>query len=133
MPSDSNALIDLVALWPIAAAAFLAVTSVRVLTLPMRVARREAAASAALTLLAAAGLWVWLSSDADAYNNGSSHLDHMSRANLSLAALGLLASLVLAIAAIRRPRRWLISAALAVGALACLAQTYGFLGYTTPG
>jgi hypothetical protein len=32
-----------------------------------------------------------------------------------------------------RSGRLLLTAALAVSALACLAQTYGFLGYTTSG
>jgi hypothetical protein len=41
--------------------------------------------------------------------------------------------LVLTLAAIRSPRRTLVAAALAMSALACLAQTYAFLGYTTPG
>lgn len=86
-----------------------------------------------IALLAAAGLWVWLRSEATIYDDGSSHLDHMSGANVSLALLALAAALVLAGAAIRTPRRSLVAAALAMSAIACLAQTYGFFGYTTPG
>ena len=57
----------------------------------------------------------------------------MSDAHLTVALLALAAGLVLRLAAIRRPRRALVATALAMGALACLAQTYRFLGYTTPG
>ena len=57
----------------------------------------------------------------------------MSGANLAVALIALGAALVLTLAAIRSPRRTLVAAALAMSALACLAQTYAFLGYTTPG
>ncbi len=103
------------------------------ITAPARAVRRMAVASAGVALLTAAGLWAWLRSDATIYDDGSSHLDHMSGANLSLAVLPLAAAIVLVVVAIRTPRRSLVAAALAMSALACLAQTYGFLGYTTPG
>jgi hypothetical protein len=133
MPADSSVVTDLIALWPVVAAVGLAVDAIRVLTAPARLARRLALAGAAATLLAAAGLWVWLRSDAGAYRDGSTHLDHVSRSNLALAVLALAPALVVSVAAIRTARRSLIAAALAMSALACLAQTYGFLGYTTPG
>jgi hypothetical protein len=133
MTPDSSGITDLIALWPVVAAAALAIAAIRVLTVPARVVRRMAVAGGAVVLLAAAGLWVWLGSDAGAYHDGSSHLDHMSGANIALALLALAAALVVAVAAIRRPSRTLVAAALAMSALACVAQTYGFLGYTTPG
>jgi len=131
---DSNTATDLIALGPVVAAVALAGAAIRVLTAPARAVRRFAVVGAGVTLLAAAGLWVWLKSDAGVYHDGSSHLDHMTDGNLAIAVLALAAALVLAVAAIRRPSRTLVAAALAMSALACLAQTYdGFLGYTTPG
>ena len=96
-------------------------------------ARRIAVVGIGLTALAAAGLWVWLLSEADRYDDGSRHLDHVSSSNLVLAAAGGAVAIALGLAALRRPSRRLLAAALAVSALACLAQTYGFLGYTTSG
>ena len=57
----------------------------------------------------------------------------MNSSNVALAVVAPAAALVLSVAAIRTARRSLVAAALAASALACLAQTYGFLGYTTPG
>jgi hypothetical protein len=98
----------------------------------MRAARRIAVVGIGLTALAAAGLWVWLLSEADRYHDGSTHLDHVSSSNLVLAAAGGAVAIALGFAALRKPSRRLLASALAVSALACLAQTYGFLGYTPP-
>jgi hypothetical protein len=86
-----------------------------------------------LTALAAAGLWLWLLSDATRYDDGSTHLDHMTGSNLVLAAAAGVVAIALGVAALRSPSRPLLATALAMSALACLAQTYGFFGYTTPG
>jgi hypothetical protein len=89
---------------------------------------------AVLTALTAGGLWAWLVSDATRYHDGSSHLDHTSGASVVLAAAALVAAGVAAAAATTRPhRRGLAILAVAMSALACLAQTYGFLGYSAPG
>ena len=106
--------------------------TVVVLTAPIRAARRLAVVGIGLTALAA-GLWLWLLSDATRYDDGSTHLDHMTGSNLALAAAAGAVAIALGLAALRSPSRRLLAAALAVSALACLAQTYGFLGYTTPG
>jgi hypothetical protein len=133
MPSDSGTFVDVVALWPLGAAVALAVATVVVLTAPIRAARRIAVVGIGLTALAAAGLWLWLLSDATRYDDGSTHLDHMTGSNLALAAAAGAVAIALGLAALRSPSRRLLAAALAVSALACLAQTYGFLGYTTTG
>ena len=133
MPADSGTVVDLIALWPLGAAVALAVATAVVLTAPMRAARRIAVVGIALTALAAAGLWVWLLSEADRSHNGSTHLDHMTGSNLVLAAAGGAVAIMLGFAALRKPSRRLLAAALALSALASLAQTYAFLGYTTPG
>ena len=133
MPSDSGTFVDVVALWPLGAAVALAVATVVVLTAPMRAARRIAVVGIGLTALAAAGLWLWLLSDATRYDDGSTHLDHMTGSNLVLAAAAGAVAIALGLAALRSPSRRLLATALAVSALACLAQTYGFLGYTTTG
>jgi hypothetical protein len=133
MPADSGTAVDVIALWPLGAAVALAVATMVVLAAPMRAARRIAIVGIVLTALAAAGLWVWLLSEADRYHDGSTHLDHVSRSNLVLAATGGAVAIALGLAALRKPSRGLLAAGLAVSALACLAQTYAFLGYTTPG
>ena len=86
-----------------------------------------------LTTGAAAGLWLWLLTDATRYDDGSTHLDHMTGSNLVLAAAAGAVAIALGFAAVRSPSRPLLATALAVSALACLAQTYGFLGYTSTG
>jgi hypothetical protein len=52
---------------------------------------------------------VWLFSDATRYDDRSMHLDHMTGSTPVLAATG------------------------GAVAIACLAQTHAFLGYTAPG
>jgi hypothetical protein len=135
MPSDSSTAADVLALWPLALAAALGEVSLALVFVGVpRWAAGAAVAGAALTALAALGLWTWMLSDADRYGDGTSHLHHSRHSSLYLAAGALVLALTVALVARRRPAgRWLLAASLAVSAVAALAQTLGFLAYSDGG
>jgi hypothetical protein len=135
MPTDGSRLVDVVALWPLAAGVLLGLAA----GLPGRLLQRRAAlppfAGIAAAVFAADGLWAWMLSGATWYADGSTHLDHAAVPRLAVAGGALVAALAATTAAVRLrpPAPWVSRVALALCALACVAQSFGFLAYADGG